>query len=84
MDDPAAPPMDGTGQPSLDASPRADPITAPKITGPWNLDAVVRHLESAEIPIRLATNAARGPAVQSLWFEFRQGAIYQQGMPPRL
>jgi hypothetical protein len=55
--------------------PRSAPTT-PSLTGPWNFESVVRHLETTEIPIRLATLSPRGPTVQSLWFEYRLGSIW--------
>ena len=49
---------------------------APALTGPWDFDAIIRHLETTRIPIRLATMSPRGPAVQSLWFEYRSGSLW--------
>ena len=38
-------------------------------TGPWNLDAIGRHLDEAVVPVRLAIPTASGfPLVLSLWF----------------
>lgn len=37
-------------------------------SGPWEIDAITDYLADAVIPLRLATNGASGPLVQSLWF----------------
>lgn len=37
-------------------------------SGPWDLDGITHYLADAVIPLRLATNGASGPLVQSLWF----------------
>ena len=37
-------------------------------SGPWGIDAIEAFLEASVIPLRLATNGASGPLVQSLWF----------------
>lgn len=37
-------------------------------SGPWGIDAITLFLDDAVIPVRLATNGASGPLVQSLWF----------------
>ena len=37
-------------------------------SGPWRIDEIARFLDDAVIPLRLATNGASGPLVQSLWF----------------
>lgn len=40
-------------------------------SGPWDTDGIEAFLASAVIPVRLATNGASGPLVQSLWFHPR-------------
>lgn len=45
-------------------------------SGPWDSSVVVDWLVETAIPIRLATTGKRGPLVQSLWFEFKDGAIW--------
>lgn len=45
-------------------------------SGPWDVPTIERWLRETAIPIRLATSGTRGPLVQSLWFEFQQGAIW--------
>ena len=37
-------------------------------SGPWRIDEIAQFLDGALIPLRLATNGASGPLVQSLWF----------------
>jgi len=37
-------------------------------SGPWDLQQIEAFLKGANIPVRLATNGASGPLVQSLWF----------------
>jgi hypothetical protein len=45
-------------------------------SGPWDVLATTQWLQDTVIPIRLATSSKRGPLVQSLWFEFKDGAIW--------
>ena len=40
------------------------------VSGPWSHEQVVRWLEGARIPVRLAVLAPRGPLVVSLWYRF--------------
>ncbi len=37
-------------------------------SGPWDSPEIEAFLATAVIPVRLATNGASGPLVQSLWF----------------
>ena len=37
-------------------------------SGPWREAEIVSFLDTARIPVRLATNGSSGPLVQSLWF----------------
>jgi hypothetical protein len=37
-------------------------------SGPWDSSEIEAFLATAVIPVRLATNGASGPLVQSLWF----------------
>jgi len=37
-------------------------------SGPWGFDEITQFLADSVIPLRLATNGASGPLVQSLWF----------------
>jgi len=47
------------------------------IGGPWAADAIERHLQTAVLPIRLASIAADGaPVVLSLWYLYEDGAIW--------
>lgn len=48
----------------------------PSLSGPWDFASVKQHLERTAIPIRLATVGPKGPTVQSLWFEYREGSIW--------
>lgn len=45
-------------------------------SGPWDLSGIRAFLESAVIPMRLATNGSVGPMVQSLWFLFDESALW--------
>lgn len=45
-------------------------------SGSWDLPAIEEFLHSAVIPIRLATQGAEGPLVQSLWFLFHDSALW--------
>ncbi len=45
-------------------------------SGPWDHQKVAAWLQETVIPIRLATSGKRGPLVQSLWFEFRDNALW--------
>jgi nitroimidazol reductase NimA-like FMN-containing flavoprotein (pyridoxamine 5'-phosphate oxidase superfamily) len=49
----------------------------PRITsGPWDSGKILGFLESARIPVRLASNGASGPLVQSLWFLVDDGNLW--------
>jgi hypothetical protein len=45
-------------------------------TGPWDFPTISAFLAQAEIPIRVASSGSRGPIVQSLWFDFHEGALW--------
>ncbi len=45
-------------------------------SGPWDLVAVEGFLDSAAIPMRLATQGRSWPLVQSLWFLFDDSALW--------
>ena len=46
------------------------------VTGPWDFPEVSTFLAQAVIPIRVASSGSRGPIVQSLWFDFHEGALW--------
>jgi len=46
------------------------------VSGPWDRTQVVRWLEGARIPVRLAVLAPRGPLVVSLWYRFDGEALW--------
>lgn len=46
------------------------------LRGPWDTRAVEAHLRDTVIPVRLATSGRAGPLVQSLWFDFSDGALW--------
>ena len=49
----------------------------PTLTGPWDAEAVTRHLDAARIPMRLATLAPSGtPCVTSLWYVRRARSLW--------
>ena len=45
-------------------------------SGPWDLVAVEGFLDSAAIPMRLATQGGSWPLVQSLWFLYDSSALW--------
>jgi nitroimidazol reductase NimA-like FMN-containing flavoprotein (pyridoxamine 5'-phosphate oxidase superfamily) len=45
-------------------------------SGPWDVATTTLWLQNTIIPIRLASSGKQGPLVQSLWFEFKDGAIW--------
>lgn len=52
-------------------------MTSPRITsGPWDHAAITTFLGEARIPMRLASNGASGPLVQSLWFLVESGNLW--------
>lgn len=42
----------------------------------WNREGIARFLNDTIIPVRLGIESKRGPLVVSLWFEFRDNAIW--------
>lgn len=46
------------------------------VTGPWDFPAISTFLAQAVIPIRVASSGSRGPIVQSLWFDYDEGALW--------
>ena len=46
------------------------------VTGPWDFPKISVFLQQATIPIRVASSGSRGPIVQSLWFDFHEGALW--------
>lgn len=46
------------------------------VTGPWDMPQTEAFLEEMNIPIRVASSGSRGPIVQSLWFDFNDGALW--------
>jgi hypothetical protein len=52
------------------------------ITGPYSLDAAERYLRETIVPVRLACMTASGwPLVLSLWFLYRDGALWCASRP---
>jgi len=48
-----------------------------KHSGPWSLEEIHRYLESSVLPIRLGCRSASGhPVVLSLWYVWREGALW--------
>lgn len=46
-------------------------------TGPWSIERIHAHLADTVVPLRLACMAGSGhPRVLSLWFEWREGALW--------
>ncbi len=45
-------------------------------SGPWRADEVATFLDTSVIPIRLSSNGATYPLVQSLWFLHLDGEIW--------
>lgn len=53
-----------------------------RISGPWSKEKVREHLERTVIPIRLGCTASSGnPLVLSLWFVYRDGALWCATQP---
>jgi nitroimidazol reductase NimA-like FMN-containing flavoprotein (pyridoxamine 5'-phosphate oxidase superfamily) len=46
------------------------------VSGPWDYPQTSTFLSQAAIPIRVASSGSRGPIVQSLWFDFHDGALW--------
>ena len=47
-----------------------------EISGPWDYKYTVSFLSGMKIPIRVASVGGLGPIVQSLWFDFDEGALW--------
>jgi hypothetical protein len=48
-----------------------------RCTGPWSIERIHAHLAETVVPLRLACVEASGhPRVLSLWFEWREGALW--------
>lgn len=45
-------------------------------SGPWSPTEVESWLHDTVIPLRLASAGKRGPLVQSLWFDYVDGALW--------
>jgi hypothetical protein len=45
-------------------------------SGPWDAVKVADYLQTAVIPLRLASQGAVHPVVQSLWFLFEESALW--------
>lgn len=52
------------------------PSNGPRLTGPWDREAAEAFLAEQLIPVRLATSGRSGAMVQSMWFEFRDDALW--------
>lgn len=52
------------------------PVSVEIRSGPWDLAAIESFLDSAVIPLRLATQGSSWPLVQSLWFLFDGSALW--------
>jgi len=49
----------------------------PRLTGPWTLEEARRHLDAAQIPLRLACRGPSGfPLVASLWYLHEDAALW--------
>lgn len=54
----------------------------PPITGPYSLDEVERYLRETVVPLRVACLTRTGaPLVLSLWFLYRDGALWCASRP---
>lgn len=49
---------------------------AVEVSGPWSFDQTITFLREITIPIRVASVGGLGPIVQSLWFDFDEGALW--------
>jgi nitroimidazol reductase NimA-like FMN-containing flavoprotein (pyridoxamine 5'-phosphate oxidase superfamily) len=53
-----------------------------QLTGPWSMERVREHLERTAIPIRLGCTTTSGdPLVLSLWYAYRDGALWCATQP---
>jgi len=53
-----------------------------KVIGPWSIEAVHAHLEATAVPLRLAHATRTGhPQVMSLWFVWRDAALWCATVP---
>jgi nitroimidazol reductase NimA-like FMN-containing flavoprotein (pyridoxamine 5'-phosphate oxidase superfamily) len=46
------------------------------VTGPWSSEQTENFLSHMKIPIRVSSVGTSGPIVQSLWFDFDDGALW--------
>jgi nitroimidazol reductase NimA-like FMN-containing flavoprotein (pyridoxamine 5'-phosphate oxidase superfamily) len=53
---------------------RADHLPTP--AGPWTAEQAASFVDSARIPVRLATTGGSGPTVQSMWFVRDGGMLW--------
>ena len=51
-------------------------MTFEVLSGPWSVDAIDAWLTQTVVPLRLATSGSNGPLVQSLWFDYHDGALW--------
>jgi nitroimidazol reductase NimA-like FMN-containing flavoprotein (pyridoxamine 5'-phosphate oxidase superfamily) len=52
-------------------------MTMKPLSGPWSSEAILRHLQGAVVPMRLASIGKDGfPIVQSLWFLHEDGDLW--------
>jgi nitroimidazol reductase NimA-like FMN-containing flavoprotein (pyridoxamine 5'-phosphate oxidase superfamily) len=57
-------------------------VAIPSLSGPYTLEQVERHLRETAIPVRLACLGRTGaPVVLSLWFLYRDGALWCASRP---
>lgn len=48
-----------------------------RVSGDWEAERVREYLESAVVPVRLATNTESGsPWMLSLWYRFEEGSLW--------
>jgi hypothetical protein len=57
-------------------------MSVPTISGPYALEEAERYLRDTVVPVRLACLTASGsPLVLSLWFVYREGALWCASRP---
>ena len=59
------------------STPTEEPAEIPRLSGPWDLARIHKHLDDTVIPIRLSCNRRSGfPLVASHWFMRKDDSIW--------
>ena len=61
----------------MSAAARDTTAQSPKLSGPWDLERIYKHLDTTVIPVRLSCNRRSGfPLVASHWFVRKDDSIW--------